>query len=160
MIGADGLVHLYPFWLFMILVVTSRRLVRSSAGPIVIRDRQSGRLRILPIAHALLRPLLELPDYRPCRQLRAIDLAYRSGRAKRSGRRGLQDLLACGIDAAVARREAEEAAAALDHTPLPGRARSQLLAEEALREFRKATGPSCRKTREGGNVSQLGQPRR
>ena len=137
MIGADGLVHLYPFWLFMLLVVTSRRLVRSGAGPIVVRDRQSGLLRIAPVTLALLRPLLELPDYRPRRTLGAIDVAYQSGRPKRSGRRGLQDLLACGIDAAVARREAEETAAALDRTPLPGRnPLDDAAAEAVVREVR------------------------
>lgn len=143
MIGADGLVHLYPFWLFMILIVTSRRLVRSGAAPIVVRERSSGRFQILPLAADVLEPLLELPDYRPSPRVRAIDPAYRSGRSRRSGRRGLQDLLACGMDAVVARREAEEAAAALDRTPLPGRAWSEMLAEEALRESRRAMGAKC-----------------
>lgn len=143
MIGADGLVHLYPFWLFMILVVTSRRLVRSGATPIVARDRASGRFRILPLAAAVLRPFLELPDYRPAPRMRALDPAYRSGKARRSGRRGIEDLLACGMDAAVARREAEEAAAALDRTALPGRAWSELLAEEALRQSKRAMGAKC-----------------
>jgi hypothetical protein len=140
MIGVDGRPHAYPEWLFVLFWRTNRRLVKSGAAPILERPHKSPYLKILPVAIAVLKPLFDLPDYNPRRRLHAFDPSYSSGKAKRSGRKGLADLLACGLDAAIARREAEAAAAAIDNTPMPGRAYSRLLADEALEETRRTRG--------------------
>ena len=137
MIGVDGLPHAYPKWLFIVFWRMNRRLTRSGAAPILERPRKSPYLRILPAAIAVLKPLFDLPEYNPRRRLHAFDPSFASGKAKRCGRKGLEDLLACGLDAAIARREAEEAAAAIDRTPLPGRLHSQIAAELAIAEMRK-----------------------
>jgi len=107
MVDVDGRLHAYPEWLLVMFWRTNRRLLRSGAAPILDRPPKSLYLRILPMAVAVLRPLFDLPDYSPRRPLRAFDPAYSSGRAKRCGRKGLADLLACGLDAAIARREME-----------------------------------------------------
>lgn len=140
MIGVDGRVHAYPEWLFVMFWRTNRRLVKSGAAPILERPRKSPYLKILPVAIAVLKPLFDLANYNPRRRLHAFDPSFFSGKPRRCGRKGLADLLACGIDAALARREAEEAAAAIDNTPIPipGRAYSRLLADQALEETRRA----------------------
>ncbi len=121
LIGLDGALHYYPHWFFVFLQKTNRNLVRSGAPPILDRPPKSEYLRILPITVIVLRPLLcDLPAYNPARCLRANDPGFQSGRPRHCGRRGLLDLLDCGIDEAVARRQSESCAADLDHTRLPG----------------------------------------
>ena len=122
MFGLDGLLHYYPHWLCVFLQKTNRGLVRSGLPPILdYPDRETKFMRILPRAVTVLGPLLDLPAYSPMRRVKANDPGFHSGRPKHCGKRGLIDLLECGIDQAVERRNAEKCAADLDRTHLPGR---------------------------------------
>lgn len=122
MFGLDGALHYYPHWFIVFLQKTNRQLIRSGAPPILERPPKSDYLQILPLSVTVLRPLLcDLPAYNPARRLRANDPGYQSGRPRHCGRRGLIDLLACGIDEIVERRQSEHCAADLDHTRLPGK---------------------------------------
>lgn len=120
MFGPDGTLHYYPRWFYLLLKGTHKRLVRAGRAGILERQRKAKHLSILPSALTVLRPLLDLPNHSPYRPVRAIDLSFSGGQARHSGRRGLVDLLECGIDARVVKRQMQKTAENLDHTRLPG----------------------------------------
>ena len=139
MIGIDGVLHTYPEWFFLLLKGTNRQLVRSNAAPILERERKSEHIRILPLAIPVLRPLLEdVPDYRPSRA-KASNPAFRSGRPRGSVRRGLLNLLECGIDQAVNRRYLDQCAEDLEYTRLSEERRRALVEEARMK--RRQTRP-------------------
>ena len=144
LIGLDGLVHIYPEWFYCLLYGTHRRAKRrfnvaqrqGYTGPflpLLHRDKKTGYWRITPEAAAQLTPLLSTPHFNPRRQLHACGLASGGGRTVG---KGLGDLLECGIDASVVRRELDLLARDLDATPLPGRTK-QLEDDEVNKMIRE-----------------------
>lgn len=109
LIGLDGKLHFYPEWFFLLLKGTNEQLVRSGAPGILTREPKNPFRAIHPRAVSVLRPLLEdLPNYgMPHGSVRAFDPGYQSGRPHICGKRPLIDLLECGIDEQVNKREAE-----------------------------------------------------
>jgi len=137
MVGMDGVLHTYPEWFYLLLKGMNRQLVRSNAAPILGRTGDRRHLTILPLAVAVLRPLLEdVPHYSPVRRVKAFNPGFRSGRPHRSGRRGLLDLLECGIDHAVARRYLDQCAEDLEYTRLSEEHRRALVEEARMKRRR------------------------
>jgi hypothetical protein len=104
MLGLSGEVVTYPQWFFTILLNAQRRLNRIAkeqkreAVKIIERDKPTGLWQVLPEVKSQLGDLLDIPNYRPRKSLRAFDPSYSSGRPRHCGRRGLIDLLESGID--------------------------------------------------------------
>jgi hypothetical protein len=83
MVGMDGVLHTYPEWFYLLLKGMNRQLVRSNAAPILGRTGDRRHLTILPLAVAVLRPLLEdVPHYSPVRRVKAFNPGFRSGRGR------------------------------------------------------------------------------
>lgn len=139
MIGPQGRVVTYPRWFYLVLIQAHKHLVRTArerslvlgvtVAPVRIlaRDKQSGFWRVLPEAYHQLAALLESPNYRPRRSLRAFDPGYKSGRPRRCGRRGLIALFESGID--PTRGEIEQCEADLEHSRISEVRLAQILEE-------------------------------
>jgi len=113
MIGLDGLIHEYPRFLFLALHGADRYFRREYDTPLLARDRITGLWRILPVVVEMFRPLWELPHFNPARKMRCIEIGQ-AGKPKRTGRKGLLDMLECGID--TSRRMIEDSKEQLEHT--------------------------------------------
>lgn len=103
MIGLSGEIVHYPKWFFLLIHNTQRALNRRARElgiepvKIIERDRDSGLYCVLDPIRSQLGPFLSLPNYRH-QNLKAFDPSFVSGKARISGRKGLEDLLELGLN--------------------------------------------------------------
>ena len=112
MIGPGGNGVVYPRWFFLILIQTHRRVKRiakecnSTFVPVLVRDDQTGRWRVMPEMYRQLGGLLQTVHFNPYKRVHAASYSFASSLG--GGRRLLVDLLECGIGDIVQRREMGE----------------------------------------------------
>jgi hypothetical protein len=99
MLGLHGQVVTYPRWFYFFIYNAQRRLDRIAkkdkrpAIKIIERDKPTGFYQVLPEIKRQLADLLDIPNYRPRKSLRAFDPSYHSGRPRHCGGRGQRRLL-------------------------------------------------------------------